>query len=70
MGKLVIDDVGAEAKDFVQDGARHRAEAVTAHLVGLDAGAAEGGQHCVVGHRARVGAGAGEDITAVAGARL
>jgi hypothetical protein len=28
--KLVLDGVGAEAKDLVQDGARHRAEAVTA----------------------------------------
>ena len=65
--KLVFDQIGAHAQHFIQNRARHRPEAVTAHFVLGKAHAAQGGQNGVVAHRAAGATGTGEQVAASPG---
>lgn len=48
MGQLVLDDVGAELQDLVQDGARCGAEAVPSDRARLEPHSPQSRSHCVL----------------------
>jgi hypothetical protein len=66
VGELALDPVAVETV-FVQDCARHAAEAVGGHLVFGVAHRAEGGQDGRVAHRAEGGTVRGEDVFSASG---
>jgi len=70
VGKLVLDHIRTKAQHFIEERARHRAEAVSAHLGGGDAQPSHGRQYSVVAHGPRVGACGWEHIAARPGQRL
>jgi len=63
VGELVLDEIRPKAQHLVQDGSRHGAKSVAAHLILGDAHATNGSENGVVAHRPLAAAGAGEDIT-------
>ena len=62
VGELTFDDLVVPAL-FVQQRRGHAAEAMTGHLIFWVAHPAQGGEHCVLAHRACLRSGAGENIT-------
>jgi hypothetical protein len=54
VGKLMLNVIGAYPQHFIEDGSRHSAEAVPAHLFLPDAHAPHGGENRVIAHRSCV----------------
>lgn len=51
VGKLMLDKVGPNLQDFIQDGPGHGPEPVAAHFVLGKTHAPESGKHGIVAHR-------------------